>query len=246
MDKLDFLDGSQEPSGEAVTETPAVEAVAEAPVVEEAQETPEQIATRERDERGRFKAKEADEPVMVPIKALHETRDKVNALEARIQQLTQSQQQPQQAPDIFEDPEGYQSNLNQSVDFKVQNVLLNLSEEMVTERVGTDVVEAAKQWGDQAFRANPSLFQQFISQRNPYGFLVQEYQKQTALTKLGDPKEIDAFLAWKAAQAQVQQQPAETPIQQPTPTQSIASAPSAGGMQQIATGPGVAFSETIK
>jgi hypothetical protein len=220
---------------EAPAETPVVEA---APIETEAQ-------ARERDEKGRFKPK-AEEPqdqTMVPLTALHETRDKVRALEAELQKL-RPQQQADPVPDIFEDPEGYQNQVAQTIQQATLNATLNLSEEMVRQSSGNETVDAAQQWAAAAFKANPALWQQFISQRNPYGFLVQEYQRHTALTKLGDPKDIDAFLAWRQAQAQLQ--PAQAAPQPATPPPSIASAPSAGGIQQIATGPGVAFSEMIK
>jgi hypothetical protein len=251
MDKLDFLDGSSEPNEEVVAETPVVEAPeAEAPAVEpEAAPVETEAQKRERDERGRFKAKDEQpqDQTMVPLTALHETRDKVRALEAELQRLRpQQQSQPEVVPDIWEDPEGYQNHLAQTVRQATLNATLNLSEELVRQSAGNETVDAAQQWGQQAFQANPALFQQFISQRNPYGFLVQEYQRQTALSKLGDPKDIDAFLAWKAAQAQIQQQPAQATPQPEAPPPSIASAPSAGGVQTIATGPGVAFSELIK
>jgi hypothetical protein len=82
MDNLDDFLGSNEPQAEeAVVETPAEEA----PVAEEAapEEAAEPAPAVERDEKGRFKPKEA--PVMVPLTALHETRDEVKALKAELE-----------------------------------------------------------------------------------------------------------------------------------------------------------------
>jgi hypothetical protein len=251
VDKLEFLDGAEAPNGEAVSETPVVEApVAETPAVEEQpaeQETAEQKATRERDERGRFKAKEAEEPVMVPLKALHETRDELKALKAQLEAIQQPQQ-PQQSkvPDIFEDPEGFVAHQNAQLHAATLNTTLNISEEMTRAAVGQEAVNEAQAWGAQAFAQNPGLYQQFVSQRNPYGFLVEQYRKATAVAKLGDdPAEIEAFLAWKQSQ-QGAPPPAQATPQQPTPPPSIAAAPSAGGMQHIASGPGAAFDNFIK
>jgi hypothetical protein len=251
MDNLEFLDAGQPANGE-VAPTPQAEAPTQeaAPVTgeqptEPVAETAEQKATRERDERGRFKAKEADEPVMVPLKALHETRDEVKALKAQLEALNRPQQEPQ-VPDMFADPEGYQAYLAHSVRETVLNQTLNISEEMTRQQAGDEIVNEATEWARQAFQANPAFYQSFIQQRNPYGFLISEYRRQQAFSQIGDPKEIEAFLAWKQAQSAAPQ-PGATPQPQPQrPTGSIASAPSAGGAQHIATGPGVAFDNVIK
>lgn len=242
MDNLDFLDGSPEPNAEPTQETPAAVEV-EAEQVE-TPETAEQKATRERDDKGRFKAKEADDPVMVPLKALHETRDEVKALKAELERMRQPTQQPQsQVPDIFEDPEGYVAYQNAQLQTATVNTTLNISEEMTRQSAGSETVDEAQKWGREAFSANPAFYQQFISQRNPYGFLVEHYKRASALAKLGDdPTDIDAYVAWRQAQTQ----PAQATPQQPTPTGSIASAPSAGGIQHVATGPGAAFDSSIK
>jgi hypothetical protein len=77
---LDFLDGSEEPKAEVQpVETP------EAPVEATPEATPEPVAeTAEqkarRDGAMAVKAKKDEEPVMVPLAALHETRDKVKTL----------------------------------------------------------------------------------------------------------------------------------------------------------------------
>jgi hypothetical protein len=135
---------------------------------------------------------------------------------------------------MFEDPEGFQQNLTSSVQGQILNATLNLSEEMVRQAAGDELVNAAQEWGKTAFQNDPGLFQKFIAQRNPYGFLVQQYQREQSLTKLGDdPKQIDAYLAWKQAQQAIQ--PAAQAAS-PSPPQSIASAPSAGGSQHVASG----------
>jgi hypothetical protein len=87
---------------------------------------------------------------------------------------------------MFEDPEGFQQNLTSSVQGQILNATLNLSEEMVRQAAGDELVNAAQEWGKTAFQNDPGLFQKFIAQRNPYGFLVQQYQREQSLTKLGD------------------------------------------------------------
>lgn len=254
MDKLDFLDGAEAPNAETQPEeaTAAEPQTAEQPP--EPPKEPEQASEqpsseRPRDEHGRFaKKEEAPEPVMVPLAALHETRDKVKALEAQLQAMQPQQEQPQAVPDMFEDPQGYHAYIQNTISQTALNDRLNISEEMARQSAGEETVNAAQEWGRQQLTSNAAFAQQFYQQRNPYGFLIREYQRHQALSALGDdPKQIEAFKAWQAAQAQIQQQPAQAdPQQQPNPPQSIASAPSAGGMQTIAVGPGVAFDSVIK
>lgn len=239
MDNLDFLDGSEEPNvdvhAEETVETPEVET----PEVE-AQPEP---AERPRDEHGRFAPKQEPkpEPIMVPLAALHETRDELKQLKAQLEQFQQPRQQPA-TPDPVEDPEGYAAYQNASVQQAVLNTRLDLSEEMTRTAIGDELVDQARDWGLAQFRSNPAFQAEVLRQRNPYGYLVKEYQRQTALAKIGDPAEIDAFLAWKQAQEATQQQAAPAAHSEaPLPPRSIASAPSAGGVQHQAVGPGVAF-----
>lgn len=246
MDNLDFLD-SGEPENAEVT---PVETVAEQPTQEVEQpqaeaapqeETTAQKEARERDEKGRFKAK--DEPIMVPLKALHETRDEVRALRSQLEALQpQAQPQVQQVPDIFENPEGYAAFLQSQIQSVTLNERLNTSEELVRQTAGDETVNAAQEWGRQMLASNPAFAQAFYQQRNPYGFLVKEHQRFQTVSQLGDdPDQIKAFLAWKSAQGQVSQGEQPVSQQQSAPPPSIASATSAGGVQHVASGPTVAF-----
>lgn len=209
MDILEELNGSQEPNGEAVSTEPQAEApVAEAPA-EEAQPEVEDKPDRPRGPDGKFAKKE--EPVMVPLQALHETRDEVKTLKAELDKLRQPQQ-PQQVPDIFENPEGFAGHIQTQIAQATINTTLNISEEMARASAGNEVVDAAQQWGAEAFKANPALAQQFFSQRNPYGFLVQQYQRATLMQQLGDdPAQIEQFIKWREAQSAPQPTPQAIP-----------------------------------
>lgn len=251
MDNLEFLDAGEPAKSEVapVAEAAPAEPKAAEPVAEAPQETAEEKATRERDERGRFKAKEAEEPVMVPLKALHETRDEVKALKAQLEALNRPQapQQAQQVPDIFEDPEGYQNYQTQIVQRAIYAERLNISQRFATQQYGAEIVNAALEWGKAKCASDPAFNAAVMSDPDPVGYAVQSYQREQAFGKLGgDLKEIEAYLAWKQAQqAQPAAQPAPTPpVARPTP--SIASATSAGGVQHVAVGPGVAFDNVIR
>ena len=237
MDKLNFLDG-----GEPPIEEPRVEAIVEAPepVVEPIVEEPVAI------EPSPFVppvVPAAPEPGHIPVAALMDERDKRKAVEEQLRAL-QAQIQPQQVPDPIEDPEGalaYQASLTQQA---VLNSKLDISEDLARDKHGDETVDAAKNWALQKFSQSPAYQAEVLRQRNPYAFVVKEYQKEQTLQKLGTPDDIDGYLAWKAAQAQIQQQAATVVEPPPTmPTRSIASATSAGGVQHAAAGPGVAFGD---
>ena len=247
MDILDDLNSGQSENAEATPVAPAAadEAAATATdqPTENADETAAQKEARERDEKGRFKAKQPDEPIMVPLKALHETRDEVRALRSQLEALQpQAQPQVQQVPDIFENPEGYAAFLQSQIQSVTLNERLNTSEELVRQTAGDETVNAAQEWGRQMLASNPAFAQAFYQQRNPYGFLVKEHQRFQTVSQLGDdPDQIKAFLAWKSAQGQVSQGEQPVSQQQSAPPPSIASATSAGGVQHVASGPTVAF-----
>ncbi|UQS94824.1 scaffolding protein [Pseudanabaena phage Pam1] len=155
----------------------------------------------------------------------------VKELREEIRQLRQPQQ-PVEMPqpvDIFEDPDGFRSEVQRMA---LSNKL-DLSEAMNAEKYGDDAVEAAKQWAQQKFHNNPSFANEVFGQRDPYGYVIKTMRKEEAAAKLGDvdPSEIDQFRAWKAAQAAVQ------PVVQqatPIPPKSLASAPNAGDVRQPA------------
>jgi hypothetical protein len=255
MDNLDFLDGAEAPKAETqpVETPPAAEAPAEAPAeatpAPEAEAKPEEKPAQPRGPDGKFAPKEAKPDVpqgFVPIGVVQELREEIRSLKQPAPE--QAKVEPTAPPDIFENPEGYSAYLQNQIAQTTLNDRLNLSEELVRQSAGDEAVNAAQEWGRQQLASNPAFAQTFYAQRNPYGFLVSEHRRQTMLAQLGnaDPKEIEAYLAWKTAQEQVQPAAQAAPPQQPAPPRSIADATSAGGVQHVAVGPGVAFSNVIK
>lgn len=228
MDNLQFLE-SEEPATPEVIEPEALPQI-------EAQPEPED--GRSRDEHGRLAPKEKPEPVMVPIQALHETRDKVRDLEAKMAAL-QPQQQPEQLPDVFDDPEGYTRAIEQSFEGRLYQQQLQMSERFARIQHGEELTTAALQWGVEKCNSDPYFNAQAKASGDPVGFAVAHYQRDQIATQV-TPDDYQQFQAWKAAQAQVSQ---AAPAAQPaaTPPQSIASLPSSGGASHVPVGPGQAF-----
>lgn len=242
MDNLEFLDAGEPANGEVA---PVVEAEVEAPAEPVVAEAESEQKGPVRGPDGKFAKKEADDgPMMVPLKALHETRDELRALKAEVERSRQPQQQPQ-VPDMFEDPDGYQRHQNQMIQQAIYQERLNISGRFAAQQYGAETVTAAMEWGQARCVEDPAFNAAVMSNPDPVGYAVQQYQREQMLSQLGgDPKELQAFLAWKQAQ---QASPAETPQPQPErPTSSIAAATSAGGAQHTAIGPGVAFDNVIR
>jgi len=171
-------------------------------------------------------------PIMVPLTALHETRDKVKDLEARLAKL-QPQPAPVEIPDRYEDPEGYEAYQEAVIQNRLLNITLNTSERFAKKEHGAETVEAAKAWATQRFASDPLYQQQVLADQDPYERVVTDYRRDQLFSKVSDPSEFDAFLAWKAANATLAATPPGAAPPNPTPTippRSLASAPSAGGI----------------
>jgi hypothetical protein len=90
--------------------------------------------------------------------------------------------------------------------------------------------------------------------RDPFGFALEEYNRDQALVLLSDPKLLEQFRAFQSGQAPLAapqaSQPAVAPAspQSPTPPRSMASAPNAGGTKpgEQPVGPSVAFDSVFK
>lgn len=241
MSELSFLDTPEEPK--EVTEAP----VQEAPPAEAAQptETEEAKPERPRGPDGKFLPKEEGpkpEPVMVPIAALHETRDKVRDLEARLQQMQPAPVQ-QQVPDIFEDPKGYQEFQDQKLQAALYQERYRFSERLAVNQYGADAVRSAVDWASERAQQDPHFNAQAFSNPDPVGFAIEQYKRDQVASQV-DLSEFEKFKAWQAAQAQTQQ-----PIQQQpqnAPPASIASLPSSGGADHVPVGPGQAFDSLFR
>lgn len=237
MDNLSFLEEPTE------LESTAQEVPAEAP--EPTNDTP---AEQPRGPDGKFASKEAEtppepkpEPIMVPLAALQETRDKVRDLESKLQQA-QPPQQSVQKPDIFADPDGYDQYQEQRLQSALYQERYRSSERFAVMKYGEDSVKEAVNWAVQKATSDPHFNAQAFSSPDPVGFAVEQHQREQIASQV-KPDEYQQFMAWKAAQGQPAQ--AAAPPQQETqpsaPPASIASLPSSGGATHVPTGPGQAF-----
>lgn len=165
--------------------------VSEAP---EATETPEQQAARERDEMGRFKAKDtgediptaddgtgaatpAAEPERVPVAALMDERQKRQNLEERLRQydeyFAQLNTQPQEVPDPFTDPDAHQAYvIEQAVTKAIERITPQLQRTQTLSRAEVSEMLARQKFED--YDQKIEAFKEAI-QDNP--FLIQQVQQ---------------------------------------------------------------------
>lgn len=232
MDPLEFL-GGQEP--EITDAAPQVEAIEPEPVEPAAEAAPGAEEGPVRDEKGRFAPKTGQErePGHVPITALMDERDKRKAAEDRLRQY----ETQEQGPYIDEDTAAVVHNAT-------LKVKLDISEDLAREKHGDEVVDQVIAWAQSQFQNRPGFYAEVMSHRNPYGHVIQQYQRDQMVSQL-TPDDFAAFQAWKQTRAQAPAQPAAAPAapSTPTPPRSIASAPNAGGTKpgEQPVGPGVAF-----
>lgn len=215
MSDLEFLDdlgASPEPQPQEA-QTPIE---APAPIVVEASEA----------------QPEKPEPGFVPIGALMDERDKRKAkdeelkrISAELEQMRQARQEAPRIPDPLDDAHGYAEYQRQLSENMALNVKLDVSEDLARDKFGDEKVDAARDWAIAKYQEDPSFRNKVISQRNPYSFVVKEFEREQKVAKVQDLDltDFDDYLAWKTGQATQQSQSASVA------PRSLASLPSAGG-----------------
>lgn len=218
--------------GETQPETEAPET----PVVAEQEPTPEE-PTPEEPQAEQLPEKVAD-PVMVPLTALQETRDQLRDLKAQMKEM-QVKPEPQKAPDMFADPEGYQKFQTSQFQAALQNERLNMSEALAVDKFGAEKVEAMVA----AVKSDPALqaqWGQVANSANPYASMMKIYDQHRVAAEIGsDPEaykakirdEIKAEIQAELAAEQVKKAAAQ-------PAPSMANLTGTGGSPQTGfTGP---------
>lgn len=221
----DFLDAIEDDNEAETTVTTPVEIVVEAKPAEPVQ-TVQPAAETPLDLTPAMEAK--PEPQTAPISALLDERDKRKQAEAELARLREWQQaqQPQEEPDPFEDPQAYRAHERALAANSALNVKLDLSEDLTRTAHGDELVDAAKEWALRKFSENPGFQQQVVGQRNPYGYVVKEYQRDQIASQVS-PDDYAQFQAWRAAQTAIE---APSITSRSIPPRSLASAPSAGNI----------------
>jgi len=157
-----------------------VEPEQETPDAVEAPE-PEQDAEPETPQPEEAEVKPEPKPEQtVPLAALLEVRQELQALKS----LATPKVAPTPAPDVFEDPEGYQKHMRGVVEQASVNQKLEMSRFMAEREYGKDQVDAMFEY----FNEHPEQSQQFLSAPSPFHAGMDFFNQQRVATEIGsDP-----------------------------------------------------------
>lgn len=213
----------------------------------------------QRDESGRFAAKEppapvAPEPVAAKpeaspeaakpdpktdpfFKGMLDERDRRQKAERERDEL-RAKLQPDKVPSIQENPEAYQEWQQQQIRQAAVENLFNVSEVMAREKHTDAVVDAAIAWGHEQLSSTPGFLQNQLAQKHPMDWLVRQHKKDMLLKEMGDDDPdtwAEKRLAAKAAKNQPVTPAAPAAIPQPAPqkpappSRSLVHLPASGG-----------------
>lgn len=235
------LEGAEPQPETAPAEQPveqSTEPPVETPAVEPEQQQPEA---------------QAEEPKELPRVGLdkylserekrQEAQKRADALEARLREL-EAKAQPVKIPDPYEDPEGYNRHVQESVRQTEWTMRSEMSGRFAEQKYGRETVEAAIQWAQAEGAKDPTLGQRVMAQASPVEWVVEQYNRDQFFQKYAsDPSALTqsqtpSVVAPQTA-APVFQPVTVTPKQAPPP-KSLATAPSTGAGHQAAPG-GSAF-----
>jgi hypothetical protein len=113
--------------------------------------------------------------------ALREERRKRQEMERSFTQ----QREPQKAPDVFEDPAGYQRHMESNFTRSMMQQKLETSRFLAEREFGADVVQEAFEY----FNEHPEQSQALLKSPSPFHEAVSIYQQQKVAREVGnDPK----------------------------------------------------------
>jgi hypothetical protein len=187
--------------------------------------------------------------------ARQKEREAREAADRRIAEYEAQRSQPQ-IPDAVNQPEEFQAYLTGVVEQTRLNATMTISQNFASREHGQEKVEEASKWG---MEQGPQFVQWFRAQHDPFGWLMQQYQRHELAEKFG--KDPDAYVRQRAAElglingaaplatgqaSPAQPQPSAPETSQAAVPRSLASQPSAGGVGQVVPSDEQMFDEAIK
>lgn len=164
-------------------ETPAVEQAPEPQVEEANAEDPVAAPVASEPE-----VKPEPEP-SVPVSVVQELRRELRELKAERQRA-----EVKPAPDVFDDPQGYQNFMQEAVRASATGTKLEMSRFMAEREFGADVVQAAYDYFDE----HPHESVELLKHPSPFHAAVEIFNRQRVASEIGsDP---DKWMAAKEAE----------------------------------------------
>jgi hypothetical protein len=185
---------------------------------------------------------------------MHEERFKRQEFEARLAEAQRqldammANQEPEYQPTLDEDPVAFLSMQMAQMERQRFYDRRELSKELALKDYGAETVTEAQRWAEARCAQDPAFNDRMLRSAHPFKEAIAEFQRDKVVQTV-TPSDLQEFMAWKAAQAGMSQAPRAAPVASPAVSQqpkSLVSAPSAGGHQAIATGPGAAFNSVFK
>lgn len=221
-------------------------------VAETVTQEPEQVAETQVEQPVENQATEEQTPVEEKFnptlyREMKEERAKRQAAERELEQLRANApkpqaQAPQQAPDPYEDPEGYKAHVQATIDDVAWKTTAQISGKFAEQVHGVDKVKAAIAWAEEQGAKDPTLGQRVRSNDDPVGLVVQEYERSRTLQTLAGKTPEDFAREYAASQGWIVSEPGTAtaaPIlkpSSPTPPKGLATAPGKGGVGQAPSG----------
>lgn len=161
----------------------------ETPAEPEAEQEPEQAEaeTEEKPEAEKTPEPEkVEEPQTVPVAVVSELRRELRELKA-----LQSQPEEKPAPDVFEDPEGYQKHMSEALGDATRRMKLETSRFMAEREFGKETVEAAFEY----FNQHPEQSAALLQHASPFHAAVEQFNAHRVASEIGsDPAAYKAKL----------------------------------------------------
>lgn len=150
------------------------------------EENPEQVSSPD--------LEKPDEPAIVPVSALHGERDRRKAAERERDELKQKlETQPNAEPtSVFEDENGFRSEIQQDSQRFVTHALLEQSRRYANREFGKEKVDEAVAWFEEEAPNSPYLIKQFQESGNDVHEIVDLHQRHQKLEQLKDVDAVEA------------------------------------------------------
>ena len=186
-----------EPAQEAPQEQPVEQETGEEPQSEE----PTQEAAKEPEAEDKTEetpaSEESKEPSVADLMAeINGLKSEASGLKAGIAaertkrlelEAKQAQAQKQPAPDMFEDPEGYQNHIQRELDQQVLNTKITLSKAMAEREFGVDEYASKLEVFEQLTADDPGLLQKAFEADSPAHFVYEHAKAHQDREAIGDP-----------------------------------------------------------
>jgi hypothetical protein len=168
-----------------------VEEQAEAPVPE--RQEVEQAQTIESGQHEGAVASSEEPPVqsqsdLIPLAKYLDQRDELKETKRRLAEY-EARLQPANKPDIpdpYDDKPGFDRHINQMLDERTTQVRFEVSDRFARQAHGDEMVQGALDWAMQRAQNSPAFAQEYMTQPDPIGWIVQQHKRDAMLSDIGD------------------------------------------------------------